>query len=109
MAEPAHAGTEPAARKSDPRAPGWADVPRTVITCAHAAARAVAELARHPDDRAAMAMAELTRQALESAVSVGQHRAFEEADVEARCERAYAAGVADCKAARCRLSVVDGG
>jgi hypothetical protein len=109
MAEPARAGPEPAERKPDPRASGWAGAQRAMATAAESCALAVAELARRPGDAAALEMARLTLRVLENLGDTVRRLAFGEALLEAERERAYAAGVADCKAARYRLSVVDGG
>lgn len=139
MAEPARGsadGPDPddPERKPDPRASGWADVRRLVVTDSHAVAlavedvkravedvkRAVEEL-RHPaadpgklDDAvekldAAVAMNGLTVGVMESAVVIAGRCEVGFAVIEEERARAYAQGVADCKAARCRLGVIGGG
>jgi hypothetical protein len=115
MAEPARGGADgerpayPEAAVLDPRKLIWADVKSTIITCAHAAGLAVTELARRPDDAAALEMAALTREAFERAVGMGSQWVVDEALLEAEGQRRFDEGVAACKAARCRLQAVDGG
>jgi hypothetical protein len=96
----------PAADELDPRKLVWGDVRRAIVTGAQAAGLAVTELARRPADAAALEMAGLTRAVLESALEMARRWVVDEAVLEAERERAYAAGAADCKAARCRLSTV---
>ena len=96
-------------RKSDALSPGWADVRRMLVISAEMAALAVTELARCPVDPAAMEMAALTRAALESAVVIGGRWAVDDAVLSTERARAYAQGAADCKAAHCRLEVLQGG
>ena len=114
MAEPARdsaAAQDPthSRRKSDPMSPGWADVQHAIISAAQACALAVEELARRPDDGAAVFMADLTRGCLEDLAEMGRRWVLDEAVLEAERARAYAAGYAACKADRCRLGVIDGG
>jgi hypothetical protein len=112
MAEPAHAsvdGAEPAGRKPDPRASGWAAAQRAMATAAQSCALAVAELAARPGDGAALEMARLTLAVLENLGGTLRDLSYGEELLKGERERAYAQGVADCKAARCRLQVVDGG
>jgi hypothetical protein len=116
MAEPARGCADgekspavPPARKPDPRASGWAAARRAMIAAAESNALAVTGLARDPRDAAALEMARLTIRVLENLGDVLRDLTFGEAILEAECERAYAAGVAACKAARCRLEVIDGG
>lgn len=112
MAVPARAAAdsqEPSVPRPDPRAPGWADVRRLMITDSHAVALAAAEVAARPGDEAALAMLELTRQVMESAVEMGRRLVFDETGMQAREREAYEQGVADCMAARCRLELIQGG
>jgi hypothetical protein len=107
--EPDPGPPERGSRKSDALSPGWADVRDLIITNSTAAALAVAGLARDPGSPAALEMAALTRAAFERAVEIARRWAVDEAVLSAERQRAYNLGVADCKAARCRLEVIDGG
>lgn len=107
MAEPA-AADDPAARKPGPSAPGWADVRRALVTEAQVCALATVALARSPASPAALEMAKLTLGVLESLGDLARRLAFDEAVLEQERAAAFAAGVAACKAARCRLEVIDG-
>jgi hypothetical protein len=106
--EPDPGPPERGSRKSDALSPGWADVRDLIITNSTAAALAVAGL-REAGSPAALEMAALTRAAFERAVEIARRWAVDEAVLSAERQRAYALGVADCKAARCRLGVIDGG
>jgi hypothetical protein len=128
-AAPAHAGPPDAPstppRKSDPASPGWADVRVMVTTCAQAVQAAMEDVtalaqmaARAAPERrdelaaaisAATGTAKLCAAALESAVALGRRWQYDDAFLRAEIAAAYEAGVRDCKAARCRLQVVDGG
>src|SRR5262245_55726987 len=107
MAEPAYGGAddpgppERGSRRSDPLSPGWADVQRALITQARSCALAVAELARVPGNPAALAMAASVLSVLENLGEIGRRWAADEAVLSAERARAYAQGVADCKAAHC--------
>ena len=92
-----------------PRAPAWADVRRTLITGSRAVALAAAEVAARPGDAAALAMLELTRQVMESAVEMGRRWVFDEARLAAERKLGFDEGVAACMAARCRLELIQGG
>jgi hypothetical protein len=96
-------------RKSDALSPGWADVRDLIITNCASTALAVTELVRRPGSPAALEQARLTRASFDRAVELGRRWAVDEAVLSAERQRAYALGVADCKAARCRLGVIDGG
>jgi hypothetical protein len=96
-------------RKSDALSPGWADVRDLIITSSASAALAVAELARDPGNPAALEMAALTRASFERALEIARRWAVDEAVLSAERQRAYALGVADCRARRGRLGVVGGG
>ena len=115
MAEPARGedggrpGRPDGAARPDPRKHIWADVPGVIITSAHAARLAVAELAARPGDAAALEMAARTLEAFERAVAIGRQWRVDEACLAE--ERA--AGYRECQEAyearRCRLAVVGGG
>lgn len=114
MAEPARSAARPGPdhdpeRKPDPRASGWADVRSAVALEAAAVRLAVQDMARHPGDKAALEMARLCLSVLESLAVIAGRCQVDDAVVEAERARAYADGVAACKAARCRLEVIDGG
>lgn len=111
MAEPARGGADDPgpdaapARRPDPRAPGWADVQRAMITEARACALAAAELAGRPEDKAARDMVGLTRSVLESMGELARRLAFDEAVMEAERSAAFDAGRAWPR----RLGVIRGG
>ena len=94
-------------RKSDPMSPGWASVQQGLIIAVQACALAVTELARRPDDDGpALEMARLCLAAQEKWAELAGRWALDEAVLAAERRRGYDQGVADCKAARCRLEVV---
>lgn len=102
-------GPDDPERKPDPRAGGWADVRAALVTEARAVRLAVEEMARRPGDEAALEMARLNLSVLESLGVIAGRWQVDEAVIEAERARAYADGIAACKAARCRLEVIDGG
>ena len=114
MAEPAYGGAEgprpehPQAARLDPRKRIWADVRETIITCAHAAALAVTELAARPDDDAAVKMAALTREAFDRAVGIGRQWVVDEAVFDEQYAAGWREGYEARKAERRRLGVVGG-
>ena len=87
--------------------PDWAGVQLAMMASAEACALACAELAANPHHGAAKAMVQLTRSLLERLGDVARQRQFNDEVLEAERAAAFAAGMAACKAARCRLSVVD--
>lgn len=115
MAEPARRRSEAGSaaddpeRKPDPRAGGWADVRRALITDSYAVSLAAAEVASRPGDPQAVAMLTLTLQVLESLAAMARRWQVDEAVIDAERERAWQAGDDACKAQRGRLTVVDGG
>ena len=106
MAEPARTGApHPGSGRSDIRE----TVLRLVAAATEASSGAFAELARHPECTAALRRAEALADGLGALSDLVRGFMLDEtvlADAEAR---AYARGVADCKAARCRLEVIAGG
>lgn len=108
MAEAARSADDPAADRPDPRAPGWADVRRALVTEARACALAVHELARDPASGPAREMAELTLSVLQDLGVIARRWEVDEAAFEAEHARGFAEGAA-CKAARDRLAIIDGG
>jgi hypothetical protein len=114
MAEPARVGADepgPAgARRPDPRAPGWAYVQQAMITDADALVLATQEMLRRPDNDAARKIAELILASLQSLGELTTRNcAVDEAVLAEQRQRGFDEGVAACKAARCRLQVIDGG
>ena len=109
MAEPACSEDVPEPARPDPRADGWADVRRAMITEARAASLALAEIAARPGDEAALEMGAAILAVLESLREIGRRCAVEAALIEAERARGFAEGAAACKAARDRLAVIDGG
>jgi hypothetical protein len=107
--EPDPGPPERGSRKSDALSPGWADVRDLVIASGASAALAVTGLARDPGSPAALEQARLTRAAFEHAVEIARRWAVDEAVLSAERQRAYALGVADCRARRGRLGVIGGG
>jgi len=112
-ARPDPAGQEPpdSANRHDPRACGWADVRQGLVDGTSLVVLTVAQLAgRDPGDAEALRIAELAVAALDRWGEIARRWVLDErvlADVD---QRAYDRGVADCKAARCRLaSVPDAG
>ena len=113
MTEPARRASGPGPdddpeRTPYPRAAGWGDVRTALVTDLHAVALAAAQVAARPGDPAAVAMLGLAVRVLESLGAIAGRCEFGEAVIEAERARAYRQGVADCKAARCRLKAVDG-
>jgi hypothetical protein len=115
MAEPARSGADgpgperPAEAKLHPGKFIWADVRDAIIASACAAEHAVAVLACRPDDDDARKQAELTRASFDCAVEIGRQWVLDEAFGAELRQRGFDEGVAACKAARCRLGVIDGG
>lgn len=112
MAEPARSADgpdDPAARKPDPRLPGWADVRRALITEARACALAVQELARDPASEPAREMAALILSVLQDLGVIARRWEVDEAVIEAERARAFEEGRQTCQAAWRRLEVIDGG
>ena len=124
MTEPARSGAAdlapPSPGRPGPHPPGWAGVRAAMILQAASMARsledlalAVRELRRPPDgDRrlgAALETAALQLELAQSWDALARGQNYDEAVLEAAVAEAYAQGVADCKAARRRLGVIDGG
>jgi hypothetical protein len=115
MAEPARGGTDGPgpvpvpARGPDPRAPGWAGAQRAMVVAAELNTLAVAGALARPDDDAALEIARLSIAVLESLGDCLCGLSIPEAVMEEERQRAFDEGAAACKAARCRLQVVDGG
>lgn len=114
MTEPARRAPGPAPeddpeRKPDPRAAGWGDVRTALIAGSRAVALAAAEMAARPGDPAALAMLGTAVRVMESLGVIASRCEFGEAVIVAERARAYRQGAADCKAARHRLEVIDGG
>jgi hypothetical protein len=120
MAEPAYGGaddSEPApARRSDPRAAGWAAGQQAVAIAAESVACAARELAGRPDDDAAVEMLRLTirvlgklGEAIPAAVEFERDRTFSEAMCEEQYAAGYREGYAACRADRRRMHVAGGG
>jgi hypothetical protein len=80
-----------------------------MIVAAQSNALAVTELAGRPGAANALKMVRLTISVLENLGETLRQLSFDEAILAQECARAYAQGAADCKAARCRLEVIDGG
>ena len=123
MAEPAHVSADEPdkarPRKSDPLSPGWVTVREGMITQALAMSldvrdirRAVEDLKDSPADPrkldAALEMAALQVKIAESWETLARRQVLDESVMAAREQQAYERGVADCKAARCRLAAVPG-
>ena len=96
-------------RRPDPRAGGWADVRHALTADSHLVAQAAAQVAARPGDSAAVAVLTLALDVLADLRSIARRCQADEAVMEAERARGFAAGHAACRAARCRLSVVDGG
>jgi len=94
-------------RKSDALSPGWANVQRMHITAAEACAAAAGRLAA--GDPFARRSAEMLAAMLTELGEITRRCAVDEAVVSAERARAYAQGVADCKARHCRFEVLPGG
>jgi hypothetical protein len=113
MSEPARGGTDETApdeaRRPDPRAAGWVLVQQAMIAGANAVVLAAQEMIRRPGDEAARDMVELTLTALESLGEVTRICTVDEAVLAEQRQRGFDEGVAACKAARCRLELIDGG
>jgi hypothetical protein len=82
-----------------------AAVRRVLIAAAESAAESAAELAERPDCPRALRRAEILAAVLRDLGELTLGAVVGEALLEAE----YARGVADCKAARCHLEVLDGG
>jgi hypothetical protein len=115
MAEPVRASADdqgapaPEGRRPDPRASGWAGAQRAMAAAAGAVGLAVTELASRPGDPAALEMARLTLAVLENLGDTLRRLSFDEAVMAEERAAGYREGYEACKAARCRLHVVDGG
>ena len=114
MAEPARRNADGPApddpeRKPDPRAGGWADVRHALVADSHLVAQAAAGVAARPGDSAALAVLTLALDVLQDLRAIAGRCVVGEALLEAERKRAFDEGVAACKAARCRLGVIDGG
>jgi hypothetical protein len=112
MAEPAYGGAEdgrPPPRRPDPRASGWAAQQQAMAIAAESNMLAVTELAARPQDAAALEMVRLTITVLEKLGETISDLKYGEAMFAEQYEAGFRAGVAACKAERCRLQVVDGG
>jgi hypothetical protein len=112
MADPARGSAgDPAAGvpdRPDPRAPGWADVRRALVTEARACALAVTELARDPGGGAALEMASLTLSVLQDLGVIARRWEIDEAVIEAERARGFEEG-RQSRAARGGIQVIDGG
>lgn len=122
MAEPARSAAgagpddDPAPSRPGPVPGGWDAVQRLMMTVAGATGVAVSELAARPRCAGALRRADALRAALEDLADLAaglsetdRRREADEAVHAAELARAYRQGMADCKAARCRLEVIDGG
>ncbi len=90
----------------DLRASGWADVRTAAIATILAGGEAVNMLACDPDDSKAKRLAGNILAAIEDMGTIARRCVVNDAVLETVRKRAYAEGVADCKAARCRLAAV---
>ena len=119
MSHPARLGAadpgieHPGDRKPDRRAAGWTSAQLLVVTAAEGAGLAAAELAERPGCPGALYRAELLADALAGVAALAgelaeieRGRVIDESVLEVVRAEAYAQGVADCKAARCRLQSV---
>jgi hypothetical protein len=114
MTEPARRSADGPApddpeRKPDPRAGGWADVRHALIADSHLVAQAAAGVAARPGDSAALAVLTLALEVFGDLRVIASRCQADERVIAAERRRAYDEGVADCKAARCRLEVIPGG
>ena len=119
MAVPAResaAAQEPPEPEGKPGPLFWADTALAVTAAARTAAVVAGELARDPGNGAALAMARLLADSLDSLGGIAgrladaeQGRVLDEAALEAEGDRRYAEGWAACKAGRHRLGVIGGG
>jgi hypothetical protein len=112
MTEPARGGADGGgspARKPDPRASGWGGAQQAMAVAAEACGLAVTELASRPGEAAALEMARLCRGVLENLGDTLRRLSFDEAVMAEERAAGYREGYEACKAARCRLHVVDGG
>ena len=87
-----------------------------MIIAAESSKLAASELAARPQDAAALEMVRLTVRVLENlgeiareGVEAERSRTADEVVHALELKQMYEQGVADCKARRCRLGVVDGG
>jgi hypothetical protein len=110
MAVPARSGAaDPEPAEDPPGERGETAVQSALITQAAACALAVRELAARPDDAAALEMARLSVRVLQALGAEARRRVLDEAFLAEVRRRAYEDGFAACRAARCRLQVIDGG
>jgi hypothetical protein len=115
MAEPARGSADgsrpeyPAEAVLDPRKRVWGDVMSAIIASACAAGRTVTVLESRPGDAAALEVAKLNLESFNAAVEIGRQWVVYEAALAEQWQRGFDEGVAACKAARCRLEVIDGG
>ena len=100
---PEHPGT-----LADPAHAAWCDYRRAVVTAVQAARLSLAELAANPGDPRNADLAESHVALMEALLGLGRRRMIDEQILKDAEQRAYAQGVADCKAARYNLSVVGG-
>jgi len=104
-ADPGPAGREP--RQPDPLSPGWAAVRQAMLAAAELAAIAADDLrGSGAGGGAVLRRADLLAAMLGELAELGRRWQVDEAVLAAERQRAYAQGVADCKAARSRLSVL---
>ena len=114
MAEPVRASADdqgppaPEGRKPDPRASGWPAAQRAMVIAAEAVALAVTELASRPGDPAALEMARLCGGVLENLGDTLRRLSFDAAVMAEERQRGFDEGYEACRAARCRLHVIDG-
>lgn len=106
MAEPAAAPDHPGERQPDPEAARRANVVNLLMTIAEATGVAVSELAARPRCAGALRRADALYTALTAATEIARSYVLEQSVLEAYGDQRYAQGVADCKAARCRLGAV---
>jgi hypothetical protein len=115
MAEPVRASADdqgppaPEGRKPDPRASGWPGAQRAVTIAAEAVALAVTELVSRPGDPAALEMARLCGGVLGNLGDSLRRLSFDAAVMAEERQRGFDEGYEACRAARCRLHVIDGG
>ena len=95
-------------RKSDPNSPGWANIRNLLASEAERAGLSIAELAARPGCHMAARRAELIAVYLGELAEIVRRCVIDEDILKEAEQRAYAQGVADCKAARCNLTVVGG-
>lgn len=97
---------DPAGRKPDPRASGWAGAQRAMAAAAESVDRAVTELESRPGEKAALEMARLCLAVLENLGDTLRELSIPEAVMDEERTRAWREGWEACKAQRCRLAAV---